>query len=475
MSFPSKINAPGTRLDGRNIVYPCKYLMNNKPCGFSSCSFSHDPSLMHRWKAGPGKKPCRLGPTCSYLQRGVCLFDHARHRTKVENNIWTANRSRAMTTDLLLLTDLTTHGNVSATTTPATIRGGEYLGSFNKLSSRSISIPGHPPLLDYPSCPLSIALSLTTPNFPTYDRSFEPLLHAIHLTSPDFNLAETELVTTATNLRKLFVLVENKRRLSNRFDIELRGDTMFLAGWAGDPSYGHAMGCWGWAFKTAICRFARQEGDGDGRVSHHRVEGYEFGGLRCVVQTVVDGYLCDEKCKGKQHRDAEVSAHFITSSSGLHIHHSGGKVPAACLVDVRAESVHRPGEMAPEVQRYFARRRRVYTALRCGGVFVPDGKGVLDTKNSLETWEVANGKTLTRMTTLLRDVKKWTVAWHRAGIRRFSLVCKSDGLEDAGVCKVELHARMDGIKLVPEVTGVDGWDEKERSSDMRGEKERDMA
>lgn len=287
--------------------------------------------------------------------------------------------------------------------------------------------------------------------------------------SPDFNLAEMELVTSATNLRKLFFLVENKRRLENRFDIELRGDTMFLAGWTGDPSYGHGMGCWGWAFKSAVCRFSRQEADGDGGVSHHRVERYGFGGMKCVVQTVVDGYFCDDGCRGKKHKDAEVSAHFITSDSGLHLHHSGGLVPAGCLVDVRAESVHRAAGIVPEAQMYFARRRRVFTGMRDGGAFVSDERGVVDMKDRLGVWEGANKQTVGRVAELLRRVRERVGIWKRVGVQRFSLVCRSDGLGERGVCKTGLYARVDGVNLLPKTTGVEGWDDTEDHSDVMEE------
>jgi hypothetical protein len=118
---------------------------------------------------------------------------------------------------------------------------------------------------------------------------------------------------------------------------------------------------------------------------------------------------------------------------------------------------------------YFARRRRMFTGMRDGGAFVSDGRAVVDMKDRLGVWEGANKQALGRMVELLRQVRERVGVWKGVGVRRFSLVCRSDGLGERGVCKTGLYARVDGVVLLPETTGVEGWDDTEDLSDVTEE------
>jgi hypothetical protein len=73
---------------------------------------------------------------------------------------------------------------------------------------------------------------------------------------------------------------------------------------------------------------------------------------------------------------------------------------------------------------------------------------------------------------LLTRVREQVGVWKGVGIHRFSLVCTSNGLGERAACKVGLYARVDGIRLLPDVTSVEQWDDKEAVYDVYEEKER---
>lgn len=458
MSFPFQIRAPATQLDtGRDLVYPCKYFMNGLPCRFAHCSFSHDLGLMDRWKSGPGRKQCRNGTACRHRLKGVCLYAHASFQWESPVVDWVALRAKAMENDLDFLEDMVLVRPYSVI--PVTISGSTYLASFNKLSPTTISVPGHPPLFR----PLTRSITIArprAPEYPTYTYPFAPLVHSIGLTSPSYKLGTADIVTTSTNLRKLFFLLANHRCLSNRFDIEVRGQTVLMSSWSTDPSYEHASGCYAWAFKAATCEFPEHLLQDGNSVSHHRVEGYELAGVKCVVQTVVDGYICDENCTG--HKDAELSVHKMDQTgSDLQIHHSGGMASEKCLVHIEVQNMHHVGPVSPEAQMYFSRRTKLYRAIRYGAVFRASCTGVIDLTDRLSDWEKENVVVLRKLVELLKLVRQRTVMWksNAPGVKKFSLVCESDGTGEMGSCAVKLYTRRDKIDLLPYHTdNVVKWD-----------------
>lgn len=458
MSFPFRIRAPATILDpGRNLCYPCKYLMNGLPCRFTLCSFSHDLGLFERWKNGPGRKQCKHGITCPHLQKGVCLYTHPP--AKQESDAWVQKRAKEMMINLDPLEDIFPPRHLPLI--PVKITNSVYLASFNKFSPTTLSVPGHPPAFHPPTSQLLVTLQPQAPEYPTYTYPFEPLLHSIALTSPTYDLESADLVMTSTNLRKLFSLLTNTRPLVNRFEIEIHGSTMFMSSWTTDPAYNHTAGNYEWAFKAATCLFPEHTPQEKGPVSHHRVEAYQLGGLRCVVQTVVDGYICDDNCRG--HRDAELSVHKMEpAGSELEIHHSGGRVPGTCLVHVNARRWSREAWVPPEAQMYFSRRRKLFVGMRHGAVFEPS-EGVVDMGECLREWEEENAFALGKLVSLLKTVRQKVWMWKWSHLKclktkRFSLVCESDGQEDMGYCRVGLYSRDDAVKLLPDWTGIERWD-----------------
>ncbi|KAL2195349.1 hypothetical protein P885DRAFT_70458 [Corynascus similis CBS 632.67] len=195
------------------------------------------------------------------------------------------------------------HLDLEALNTPAEpvgITSVEYLASFNKVSDGEIAVPGAPPKLNPLTEPLKMNAKsrngATSVKYPQYAHLFEPLLRSVELMRPTFDLLSvTDVVSNASNLRKLFEILQNRIWAVNRFEIEMRGNTMLLSRWNQDPQLSRSLGR-GTRFERKTCRYGSEEDDVVQRsMSHHLVVSYDFCGLRCVVQGEVDAYYCDHE------------------------------------------------------------------------------------------------------------------------------------------------------------------------------------
>ena len=97
--------------------------------------------------------------------------------------------------------------------------------------------------------------------FPRYTHAFEPLLRSVEICKPGFNLFDSvEVVSNTSNLRKLFHLFSNETCVVDRFQLEWRRGTLFLAKWTGDPSLKSSMGH-GAGFEKETCRYPFGDND----------------------------------------------------------------------------------------------------------------------------------------------------------------------------------------------------------------------
>ena len=130
-------------------------------------------------------------------------------------------------------------------------------------------------------------------NYPTYTHCFEPLVRSIQVADPEYPLEQTDIVTNASNLRKMFLVFVNRQREYERYDLTWRNNTLFLSKWTSDPHLSSSLGH-GSGFEQATCLYDEHEHELlKSSTSHHRVTGYRFGGLQLVVQSEADAYHCD--------------------------------------------------------------------------------------------------------------------------------------------------------------------------------------
>ncbi|KAL2155698.1 hypothetical protein VTH82DRAFT_440 [Thermothelomyces myriococcoides] len=304
------------------------------------CQCSHKWADVRLWRETYGRIPCDHGQACRYLDNDNCLWFHPpEHREDVRRR--RAERLAAVFRGLEERETVAV-GSLKVPAGRVTVTDVQELASFNKISDGEIAVPGAPPKLH----PLTEPLRLRTwskvnrsgsregggsnnsyddiddddedeePPYPQYTHIFEPLLRSIELMRPGFDLArEADVVSSATNLRKLFDLVQNRNWAAERFDIEVRGRTMLLARWVDDPNLALDLGC-GMRFERTTCRHGPDRDPVLRRsASHHLVVAYTFGGLRCVVQGEVDAYHCDHDHEHDHDNDNDHNNYYSPFSS----------------------------------------------------------------------------------------------------------------------------------------------------------------
>ncbi|GAB1321052.1 hypothetical protein MFIFM68171_11262 [Madurella fahalii] len=273
---------------------PCPHLVNGRQCHSTSCKQNsyHDAHQISWWKQNAGKSRCQKGPNCTHLQTRTCLWTHPPEEQA----------------QLALLKELMTYGlrykghlnlrSLKPSQAFVGITDHQDLASFNKVSGTEIAVPGSPPRFTPLSQTLDVECDATNKslcfNFPRYTHPFEPLLRSIEIMAPNVDIFESaEVVSNASNLRKLFHILSHKTMRAERYDIEMRGNTMLLSRWNEDPSLNDSLGH-GAGFERQTCRYTPDDDAVLHRsMSHHRVVSYRFAGLRCVVQSEVDAYYCD--------------------------------------------------------------------------------------------------------------------------------------------------------------------------------------
>ncbi|KAK1778748.1 hypothetical protein QBC45DRAFT_327616 [Copromyces sp. CBS 386.78] len=183
---------------------------------------------------------------------------------------------------------------------PVKIEDVRAISSFNKIANNQIAVPGVPPRLHPLTQQLDLKLDYHNKslgqNYPTYTHHFEPLVRSVEATDPGYDLTKIDIVTNASNLRKMFTLFLNRRPEYERYDLTWRDNTLVLSKWALDPQMNSSLGH-GTGFEQATCIYDDHEDEVlKSSTSHHRVIEYRFGGLHLVVQSEVDAYHCDCHC-----------------------------------------------------------------------------------------------------------------------------------------------------------------------------------
>ncbi|KAK3313367.1 hypothetical protein B0H66DRAFT_483009 [Apodospora peruviana] len=290
-----KPNTSSSSGSGRYSSSPCGRLVNNLECLNPHCDRSHDRWRIKAWKKEHAWALCTHGETCPHYPAGICLYYHPP-----EHIASAITRDTAIKSGLELLEPLDLNSLSIDQTVKLTDKGD--LASFNKLADNEIIVPGCPPRFHPLTRPLTVQLDWHNTSLPVhtefanYTHIFEPLLRSLEATDPHFDIfSAADVVTNASNLRKLFHVFSSVRKLTERFDLEWKHNTLFMSKWTGDPSLRSSLGR-GAGFEKRTCLYADEEGDVETlrrSSSHHRVVWYQFAGMEFVVQSEVDGYYCD--------------------------------------------------------------------------------------------------------------------------------------------------------------------------------------
>ncbi|KAK4150690.1 hypothetical protein C8A00DRAFT_36707 [Chaetomidium leptoderma] len=421
----------------------CLYLLNYQQCpgpGRGCWRPSHDTRAIRASQKQIAKNPCNHGPSCLYLIAGNCCFHHPEEdhagvqRRRMERVAQITRGLRDV--DTVVVSQLLMDGN------PVAITQDRDLASFNRVSHGEVAVPGSPPRFTPPTQALEVQADSDNKaillGFPRYTHLFEPMLRSVEVMQPTFNLVESaDVVSSVSNLRKLFDVLHVRNRLwkAHRFDLEMRGAALLLSRWTEDPELRYSLGR-GASFEKETCRYALEDDPVLKKsASHHGVVAYSFGGLRCVVQSEVDGYYCDcddhsarlpvpipipipiparpvpkhrkthsaplpipRKNWGHHRRlsttpprsspptafaaltldDPGDSPAFAATkprtsdpSPTLRIHHCGDAVPSACRIEIKTHNADSLPSSSPEAPLYFARRTKLFLARHKQGHFAP--------------------------------------------------------------------------------------------------------
>ncbi|KAK4145833.1 uncharacterized protein C8A04DRAFT_35404 [Dichotomopilus funicola] len=244
----------------------------------------------------------------------------------------------------------------------------------------------------------------------------EPLFRAALAENPDFSLRNIDLVTDRGNLRKLLRFVQASSNEVFRIFVEVVGgdgdmdgdsnatalftrrETQTVETIRGFRGYGRNFE------KVYTKQPAGQSG-------HHRIVGYNFGGMRCVVRYETDAYVGSDAGLDTLVDDLGALSLSETErrSSGLTVVRSSttGKqpeIPASSILEIKTRAASRVLDMAEVLPQLWASQ----TPKLAVGYYSSDGAfknvEVRDMTSEISFWEAASREDLKRLVGLLGDI-----------------------------------------------------------------------
>lgn len=296
---------------------------------------------------------------------------------------------------------------------PAKITKLQQLASYNWLnrSVPTITVPGSPPRWFPPLGPTRLIPdsgmvyidqnTARNPRFP-----LESLLRALYTENPDFQICDIDLITDRNNIRKLLRFAQGSSREPFQIQVEIVGKTAllirledkatdFIVGFKG---YGHN-------FERA---YTKNE---HGCTSYHRIIGYDFGGMRCIVRHETDGYVCDTASMNVSDnlsgalKSLSISKAATATSNGdtLIVETDGKAVNAASLLEIKTRAITRRIDMNDVYpQLWISQTPKLVIAYHERGTF-----GIAqpqDVTNGIRLWEATNQNDLRRLACLLAKI-----------------------------------------------------------------------
>ncbi|KAL8736511.1 MAG: hypothetical protein Q9166_000303 [cf. Caloplaca sp. 2 TL-2023] len=183
-----------------------------------------------------------------------------------------------------------------------TITGFIPIASYNWLDvpNPTILVPGCPPIWSPPSNPQTIApdtgFDFVDQNADRYPQSpLKPLFASIIQMQPAFDFSSIDIITDRNSLRKLYAFAASDPKLKDfRFGISLFGDekkTVMFHRMEKMTREVFAEGCFHGYRKGFETQYMRLDEEAKGSRSHYRISEYEFGDLKFLVRSGVDGCI----------------------------------------------------------------------------------------------------------------------------------------------------------------------------------------
>ena len=250
----------------------------------------------------------------------------------------------------------------------------------------------------------------------------EPLLQALYITKPSFDLNKVQIITDRNNLRKLFEVVCGEKHRDFEIAVEIVNNTALftrLERCTSEVIGGQEFRGYGHEFEK---EFTKYPSSVKGSTSHHRIVSYSFGGLNIVVRFEADGALppAMDPTRSSEQILLDLSSLRMedglppttlapsdqgpTSASRLAVMKAGEPVPQDRILEIKTRAEHRAIGI-PECmsQLWFSDTRNLFIGLHNRGTFRTINKYHVD-EGMNSQWEKQHEKQLGYLVDLLGKI-----------------------------------------------------------------------
>jgi hypothetical protein len=283
--------------------------------------------------------------------------------------------------------------------------------SLDRTSSNE-GVKGSPPLWSPPSIPFKLAPDSGTifidqnaarnPRFP-----LESLFRALSVNGPELDIGDVDLVTDRNNIRKLLRFVQGSSNDTFQIQVEIAGDRTALFTRMEEKTKETIWGFRGYGhnFEKACTKTP------SGSTAHHRIVGYNFGGLKCLVRHETDGYVDNKSPQGPIDDLSDALKGVSISKPGTGIHHSGGvivetdgrAVDLSSTLEIKTRAASRKLDLAEvSPQLWISQTPNLVVGYHRNGVF--DNVQLRDMTGELRQWEISNQGHLRQLAGLLTKI-----------------------------------------------------------------------
>lgn len=261
----------------------------------------------------------------------------------------------------------------------------------------------------------------------------EPLFRALAIENPEYDIGDVDLVTDRNNIRKLLRFVQGPSNKAFKIKVEIAGDKTALftrVEKRTKQTISEVQG-YGHNFEKACTKIPT------GSTAHHRIVGYTFGGLKCIVRHETDGYV-DGKSPHELTDDVSdvlkgLSISKVGSTINQHrpgaviVETDGKAVDPSSTLEIKTRVAHRRLKMAEVTpQLWISQTPNLVVGYHRDGVF--DHVQPRDMREELRRWESANQSNLCKLAALLTKIIK-VVKFSENG----AALVQSDGLSKLSI------------------------------------------
>jgi hypothetical protein len=240
------------------------------------------------------------------------------------------------------------------------------------------------------------------PRFP-----LESLFRALSIENPEFNIGDVDLVTDRNNIRKLLRFVQASSNDTFQIKVEIAGDKTALFTRVEEKTKEIIQGFrgYGHSFEKAYTKTP------SGSTAHHRIVGYNFGGLKCVVRHETDGYvenkspreLADSLSDALKGLSISKSDSVISPSGAVIVETDGRAVDLSSILEIKTRAASRKLDMTEvSSQLWISQTPNLAVGYHRNGVF--DDVQVRDMTEQLRQWEILNQSDLCKLAGLLTKI-----------------------------------------------------------------------